>query len=148
MSDANTMALCARVVYQRKSSVVVVSATSGTTNLLLELGQKSAHGDNLSAAALLDKISTRHLTIARELNLSDERHQQLHTLLEELRELSQGIRLLKDASDRNLDSLVSLGERLSSVLFSEALEKEFKKQNSHLKVEFCDARLIRSESVV
>lgn len=142
MSDANTMALCARVVYQRKSSVVVVSATSGTTNLLLELGQKSAHGDNLSAAALLDKISIRHLTIARELNLSDERHQQLHTLLEELRELSQGIRLLKDASDRNLDSLVSLGERLSSVLFSEALEKEFKKQNSHLKVEYCDARLI------
>ncbi|MFN8846372.1 MAG: lysine-sensitive aspartokinase 3 [Bdellovibrionales bacterium] len=140
MNDAHTMHLCADVVIKQKSSLVVVSATSGTTNQLLDLGQKSALKQNLEAEKLVDLISQRHLQIAQNLNLNKERSQQLNDLLNELKQLSFGIGLLKDASDRNLDSLVSLGERMSSVLFSQALENQLQKKSIQKKSLWLDAR--------
>lgn len=141
MSDAKTMALCAEVAYQKQSSVVVVSATSGTTNHLLELGHASAHNDIDKITSLLQSIENRHRQIAQDLKLQTSRQNQLEQLIQELKSLSQGIQLLKDNSARNLDALVSLGERFSSVLFTEALAQVYKKHSSPMSVDLLDARL-------
>lgn len=140
MNDAKTMGLCAEVAYQKQSAVVVVSATSGTTNQLLELGHASANGDINKIESLLKNIESRHRQIASDLNLSSTRQHQLDQLIQELKSLSQGILLLKDNSNRNSDALVSLGERLSSVLFTETLAKTYKKHNSPMTVNILDAR--------
>jgi len=146
MNDAKTMALCAQVAHQKQSSVVVVSATSGTTNQLLELGLACVQGDNEKIKSLISTIESRHKKIASDLGLSSSRLAILDQLLQELQSLAQGIQLLKDNSARNSDALVSLGERLSSVLFTEALTQKYLNEKSPLIVELLDARkLIKTD---
>jgi aspartate kinase len=146
MNDARTMQMCADVVLQQKSSFVVVSATSGTTNQLLNIGQMSALDLSFEAEKLIGQITERHQLIAQDLNLTPARLQHLQTLLKELQQLSYGIGLLKDASDRNLDSLVSLGERLSSILFTQALENQLLHKKINKKASWLEARdLIKTD---
>lgn len=136
MADEKTMGLCADVVLKQKSHFVVVSATSGTTNLLIELGQHAEMQDTQKMADKIEVITARHTKIADHLQLEGPAREALLRMFSELKDLARGIHLLKDASDRNMDSLVSLGERLSSLLFTEALRKKAQ----GLSVEWLDAR--------
>lgn len=142
MADASCMLRSAEVAHQRQSGMVVVSAASGTTNQLIELGQKSEKGQWPEVEELLQAIQNRHFKIAEELNVSSSSLELLKSLLEEMSSLARGIYLLRDCSLKAHDTLMSLGERLSSVLFVEALQTVKVKSNSSEKVVWVDAREI------
>lgn len=142
MGDAACMLRSAEVSYKQNSSVVVVSATSGTTNDLIELGKTSQSKLWSEAETLLVKIRLKHLKIAEDLKTPPDAKAKLETLFEEMESLSRGIHLLRDCSVKALDALMSLGERMSSVLFTEAMAQVLKKQGSDKKAELFDVREI------
>src|SRR3989344_2019119 len=142
MGDAACMLRSADVSFQRKSNIVVVSATSSTTNDLIKLGEAAENGLFQEAESLNKKINEKHITIAKELNAGDFATQELKKLLLEMESIAKGIYLLRDCSNKAKDVLMSLGERMSSVLFTVALQKVFTEKNHKPKAELLDARTV------
>jgi len=142
MGDAACMLRSAEVALRQKSSVVVVSATSGTTSELIELGQKAERGPWSEAEQLLARLQVKHEKISQDLHLSADLQKKLQTLFEEMSSLAKGIHLLKDCSAKAMDTLMSLGERMSSVLFTQALAAVFAKHNNSQAVELFDVRRV------
>jgi aspartate kinase len=138
MGDAACMRRSAEVSLKRGSYMVVVSATSGTTNLLIELGQKAQGADWNQAEELLKRIKERHLKIAEDLKAQPLL--ELSDLFEEMTSIARGIHLLRDCSPRALDALVSFGERMSSVLFVRAMQEILQKHGDVRKVQWLDVR--------
>jgi aspartate kinase len=140
MGDAECMKRSAEVSFFQKSKLIVVSATSGTTNDLIELANTSEKDSWETAQVILFKIQSRHLKMARDLEMGPDQIEKIHLLLAELESMSRGIYLLKDCSLKALDTIQSIGERLSSHLFCEALKFVLKKEKSTSKAVWIDAR--------
>ena len=109
-------------VQQKNPGVVVVfSAFSGVTNLLIEAGQMAEKGDN-SYSQIIEKIITKHLTYVNELFTDTESNSTttmiLDSLFSEIKEIVHGIFLLKEMSPKSLDLLQSFGELLSCTIIS------------------------------
>jgi len=138
MGDAACMLRSAEVTFTQNSYLVCVSATSGTTNQLITIGQSAELGLSEKVKALVDELKQKHLNIARELQLNDL--SELQTLFDEMYSIAKGMELLKDCSPRALDILLSLGERMSSVLFTQACRLTLLKHKSPKKVVLIDAR--------
>ncbi len=129
MGDAECMLRSAEVALKQNSTLVVVSATSGTTNDLIFLGQVAEKGKKEEAFIILDKIKSRHLKIAENLNFSVDELVSLQALLQELEDMARGIMLLKDCSLKARDAIMSFGELLSSRLFVKAMGNILQKNN-------------------
>lgn len=140
MGDADCMLRSAEVSVNQDACLVVVSATSGTTNDLIALTKTAEKQTWEEAEVLVQKISKRHHQIGDALSISADSRKKIDILLEEMESLSRGINLLRDCSTKAMDTMMSLGERLSSVLFTEALAQVLKKHNSSLRAEFLDVR--------
>ena len=140
MGDAECMLRSALVSIQRGAKLVVVSATSGTTNDLIELARTAEKSTWESSSIIIKKIQDKHLKIANDLRLSENRLHELRGLLEELESMSRGIHLLKDCSAKALDSMQSFGERLSSLLFTQAMENTLSSEKVDLEAKFLDVR--------
>jgi diaminopimelate decarboxylase/aspartate kinase len=108
----------ARVVGERLAEgfrpVVVHSALSGVTNLLETLpGRALAHEHQ----PLLDEIDERHDVLARELGLTDaESDALLGADRRELRELAEGIALIREVTPRTRARILAFGERMATRL--------------------------------
>lgn len=118
------------VRHARESSpvAVVVSALGGVTDDLEEALRRAAARDR-SWENLHRRVRRRHLDALEELGLaSDEAGPQLRDLVErlgsDLRDLLHGVYLLREASPRSRDGVVSYGERLSAPLVAAALTAE------------------------
>ncbi|HWU44767.1 MAG TPA: lysine-sensitive aspartokinase 3, partial [Bdellovibrio sp.] len=120
--------------------MVVVSATSGTTNDLIALGKTAETQSWPDAEKIISKIHSRHVKIASDLHLPTESLQNLETLFEEMSSLAKGVFLLKDCSVKAMDALMSLGERMSSVLFTEAMAQVLRKHQDKKIAKLFDAR--------
>lgn len=142
MGDADCMLRSAEVSFRQGSSLVVVSATSGTTNDLIALGKTAETQSWPEAEKILAKIQERHLKIAGDLHLPEDSVKLLKTLFEEMSSLAKGVHLLKDCSVKALDTLVSLGERMSSLLFTEAMSQVLKKHKSDKSAQLLDVRTV------
>lgn len=142
MADAACMLRSSAVCLQQKSNVIVVSATSGTTNDLILLAETAQNSSWSESESLIQKICQRHLKIAEDLKLRSELLAQLKELFEQLQSMSKGIHLLKECSPKAMDAMMSFGERISSVLFVEALSIQLKENKSPLKAEWFDVRLV------
>ncbi|MDG0814810.1 lysine-sensitive aspartokinase 3 [Bdellovibrio svalbardensis] len=140
MGDAECMLRSAEVAYRQGSSMVVVSATSGTTNDLIALGKTAESQSWSEAEKIISKIHARHVKIASDLNLPTDLLQALETLFEEMASLAKGIHLLKDCSVKAMDALMSLGERMSSVLCTEAMAQVLRKHKDAKSAKLVDAR--------
>ena len=137
MGDADCMIRSAEVAINQNAKIVVVSATSGTTNDLIDLARTAEKNNWESAYIIFTKIKVRHLKLARDLDMQSEQIEKIHILLEELESMSRGIFLLRDCSKKALDSIQSIGERLSSILFTEAMNLVLQRnQNNSLAVCF------------
>lgn len=109
----------------RAARLVVVSATSGTTNSLLELAEAELSGDRHSAGVIATRIRERHETLANELGLVVAAFPPLFRELEQTRgSLADAQASGQRSSPRLLDQLLTLGERLSSELFAAMLRTE------------------------
>ncbi len=102
---------------------VVFSAFGGVTDSLIEMARLAANGDE-SYKDILEAFSKRHSSAAKAL-LSTESAPKIITELEEnhsiLRSLLHGIFLVREASRRTMDYVLSFGERNSSFIISKAL---------------------------
>lgn len=123
MKDAEAITRSARIAAEHNSSIVVVSATYGTTNKLIELAQMAPKAEWIECEEIINSIKANHRQIARDLEATAQDTQQIEGLLDELETLARGIHLLKDSSPKVMDRLQSLGERLSSPLMTIALRK-------------------------
>lgn len=105
---------------------VVVSALKGTTNALVEMGQKARLNDT-SYQTILTNTENHHYDTIRTLipvAVQSKLLSGVKVLFNEIGELLQGISLLRECSPRTLDMLLSFGERLSSLIVSEYLKIE------------------------
>lgn len=96
--------------------IVVVSAMSGTTDMLIEAGQKAA-AQQEDYKDILKKIEDRHLHTIKELFPVQHQSHVLSltkTYCNELEDLVNGIFMLGELSARTLDRLMSFGELMSS----------------------------------
>ena len=100
--------------------IVVVSALGGITDRLIETARKAASGD-ASYSENFSFILTRHTDILRGV-VPPEKQQEIYpvisVLLDELGNILRGVFLIKDLSPKTFDTIVSYGERLSSVILS------------------------------
>lgn len=142
MGDAECMLRSAEVSFRQGSSLIAVSATSGTTNQLIDLGKTAESQSWAEAETIFKTIQEKHLKIAAELKISETSLKLLANLTEEMHSLAKGIHLLRDCSVKAMDTLMSLGERMSSVLFTEAMAQVLKKHGSLKEAELFDVRKV------
>ena len=113
--------------YAQTSRVVVVtSAMSGVTNLLLECSAQAAQSniDNLPEAE--KTIREKHFAAADTLIADEEKRaavkKEIDALIQSLTNLCKAIAVLGEASPRVLDAISAIGERMSVRLLGAVLE--------------------------
>lgn len=120
MADAVAMKRSAGVALEHNANLVTVSATYGTTNNLIKLSKTALTSDWAECEVIVNEIIEKHHSIANDLGIKDLT--ELDKLLSEVKTISKGINLLRDCSAKAFDTIQSLGERMSSLLFTKALE--------------------------
>lgn len=140
MADIPAMQKAARIVISRSSVVTVVSATSGTTNQLIDLSKTATLSSKWNEVQQrIDFIKSRHQDMIDKGQFIAAQPK-LDSIIEEMISISKGIFYLKDCSAKALDMLMSVGERLSSLIFFEVLKAQIKSEGLHSKVELLDVR--------
>lgn len=101
--------------------IVVVSALGGITDKLINASKMAAVG-NATYEAEFREIVGRHVEMIKEIIPAGEAQTLLQyqtgELLNELKDIFQGIYLIKDLSPKTSDTIVSYGERISSLIVS------------------------------
>ena len=105
--------------------IVVVSALGGITDKLLNTSTMAAEG-NLAYEKELSEIIARHLDVIEGV-IEDrwirmEVQRQVMRLLDELGNIFKGVYLINDLSPKTSDTIVSYGERLSSLIVSNVIK--------------------------
>ncbi len=105
--------------------VVVVSAMSKVTDLLLSTLRAAEEGDRDGVKENIRIIEKRHIDTCRDL-LPPARHEAvlsaIRGLIEEFERLSSGILMLAERPPRSVDEALSIGERLSATLLAAHLD--------------------------
>ena len=130
VGDASCIARVAEIVAKASRVgplVVVVSAMSGVTNRLIEAATCSETGDRERAAELLEALREQHFEALKILIQNPETRNLIalgiEELLREAQRLCEGTALIHELTVRTLDSVSSLGERLSAPLVAGALSE-------------------------
>ena len=120
VADYTAMNRCADIVLNNPNTrVVVVSASSGVTNLLVELAQ--ANVTEQQRLALLKKIAQIQYAIVDCLQRPDDVSPVLDRLLSRIDALSQRFQL--EPTKAIADELLSMGEQCSSALFAAVIRE-------------------------
>ena len=118
LADYQAMERCADIVINcPQTKVVVVSASSGVTNLLVELSTGALNVKQRQQA--ITKIHDIQQQIIDKLQLNDQVTGLINHLLAQLSDISDAIAMQPSA--KLTDKLLSFGERLSSTLFTQVL---------------------------
>ncbi len=103
--------------------IMVVSALGGTTDMLIDAVKLAASHDE-SYKEKLKVIEKRHLQVVKDLIPLEKQSTTLSVVkkkFNELESICEGAFLLQELSPRTLDSVVSFGELLSSLIISARL---------------------------
>ena len=137
-----TLDVVAKVLDQ--SPVLVSSAMTKMTDLLLSICKHAAKGENEAASGLLRQFEDHHRHCAAELLAGDHPviraelascSAALNQYFTELGSIVRGLCLIREVSHRSQDAVVSFGERLSTLLLSH------KARAKGLSAELVDARM-------
>ncbi|MGL4648459.1 MAG: aspartate kinase, partial [Caldilineaceae bacterium] len=105
--------------------VVVTSAMSGVTNLLIDAAQRAARGESAAHHDTTGALAQKHAAIAAEfVRDADERaalEQHLEQKLQEFARLCASIAVLGELTPRGLDLVSGLGERINAPLLAAVL---------------------------
>jgi len=110
-----------------RQPLVVVSAIAGATNDLQQCAFRALEGKLDDSVSILNNLLDRHVTIAE--NVIDNRPSYPQVIqfcrrrIEELRNLCQGIAILGELTNRSLDAITSVGERMSSMILCEGMKQ-------------------------
>ncbi len=118
--------------------IVVVSALGGVTDRLIESSKKAAAGDPTYEDGFRE-IVCRHVDMIKTvIHDSEVQNALLHRvgeLLNELKDIFQGIFLIKDLSQKTSDTIVSYGERISSIIAAQLTGAEWFDSREFIKTE-------------
>lgn len=117
VANVEAMKKSASIAKNENAQIVVVSATSGTTNKLIEIMKLAEEGKKNQALDLSSQVIGFHQQLAKEINLSDEKYNSLDIIFSEIESMTEGFSLLKEVSPKARDYFVGQGERMSSILF-------------------------------
>lgn len=121
VADFEAMSRCAEIITNDKSiRIVVVSASSGVTNYLVRLSKGNLPTNERDA--IIQHISDIEFQILKNLGNKPELALALEHLLNELKKIAKQPELAH--SDALKDEILSFGERMSSLLFSEVLRSK------------------------
>ena len=108
----------------REPVIVVVSALGGITDKLIGTAKIGVEGGNAYEHGFRE-IVDRHIAMihgAVDSHKRDELLSLVEPLLDELGNIFKGVSLIKDLSVKTLDTIVSYGERLSSLIVSRVID--------------------------
>lgn len=117
MADAEAMKRCASIIKDDPDKkVIIVSATSGTTNLLTEfIAEHSVE----QRKAITEQIREKHLKICKDLDVSDTTSESVMALLDDLAAIASK----KQITTPSLaDEILAFGEMLSSRIFADLVD--------------------------
>ncbi|MBQ2970074.1 MAG: bifunctional aspartate kinase/homoserine dehydrogenase I [Bacteroidaceae bacterium] len=110
---------------EKEPVIVVVSALGGITDQLIRTAAMATQGD-IAYEAEFDCMVRRHEEMIQRVVPSGSKKRTLgkkiHALLDELKDIYQGLYLLKDISSNMEDTVVSYGERLSSLIVAAVID--------------------------
>jgi len=112
---------------RKRHPLVVLSAIAGATNTLLQSAHHAHEGRLDAATSSLNGLFERHVVLLE--NLIEKRSTiqmlilDIRKRFDELKTLCQGIAILGELTNRSLDSISSVGERLSSLILTEAMRE-------------------------
>jgi len=111
---------------QGEKFAVVFSAFGGVTDLLIEMSEAAAKG-NLAYKEQLGAFCKRHDDAIKELLTGEVKSNAVKHITENhgvLENLLHGIYLVREASNRTMDYVLSFGERNSAFIISQVLKHE------------------------
>lgn len=118
--------------------IVVVSALGGITDQLISTSKMAAQGDAAYEEGYCEMVRRHEEMVEAVIPAGDARDRLLarvHALLSELKNIFQGIYLIRDLSPKTSDTIVSYGERLSSIIAAELTGAEWYDSRSFMKTE-------------
>src|SRR4051794_2048560 len=130
VGDAERIRGAARIAKgyaQQGETVVVVSAVSGVTDMLITAAQLASEKDLFEALQLVVNVQKRHAEIVEKLGLRSESaalQGEVQALAGELQNFIQSVSILGEVTPRTLDYISGIGERLSSRLVAATLRDE------------------------
>ena len=105
--------------------VVVVSALGGVTDRLIDISNIASKGDTAYKAAF-EELKQRHFSVIDGVvtgqGKKDAVINGVVVLFDELNNIYRGLSLINDLSSKTLDTIVSYGERLSSLIVANVIE--------------------------
>jgi aspartate kinase len=128
VADASCIRRVAEIVknnYRESDVVVIVSAMSGVTNMLLDAATQAEAKNRARVTQILEEVRNQHETATRALiHAEPERNRvrgRLEELLEECTQSCESTAALGELTPRARDAISSMGERLSAPLVAAAL---------------------------
>ncbi len=109
---------------QKEPVIVVVSALSGITDLLYKVSNLAAQGDETYLTEY-ELMLNRHKEVIDGVIAPDKKAEVLNLVLTQFTDLSnifRGIFLIKDISTKIIDTIVSYGEGISSIIVTQAIQ--------------------------
>ncbi len=131
VGSAEAIAQVARIVeqsYQQGHQVLVVcSAMSKVTDMLIQGARTAMSGDSSSYVTLSNKLREKHENAIQTLIPSEVEQivlrDEVMGLIDEFKTLCYGIYVLREASPKAMDKVSSLGERMSMPIVSAAIRQ-------------------------
>ncbi|HEX6179058.1 MAG TPA: lysine-sensitive aspartokinase 3 [Thermoanaerobaculia bacterium] len=125
VGDASRVANAIDIVAARQhlKPIVVVSALAGVTNELVAASEAARACDSARVDEIISRIRQRHEDVAvqlvqQKMDFFEAFTKQLDKQIEQIHTILRGIALLGEITLRAKDKVVSIGEKLSSVLFA------------------------------
>ena len=112
---------------KKRPVVIVVSAMSGITDLLIETTKHAEAGDRAGLDTNVRKLEERHHQVCQELLPRAAQKvvlAKIRELLGEFRRIVQGMLMLNDRPPRSVDEAIAIGERLSALIISACLNSQ------------------------
>jgi len=110
----------------RDKPVVILSAMSGVTNLLIEMAENAAKGSDFTAQ--LAELEKRHFDVVKSLlavQYQNPAFTRLKIHFNQLEDLLQGILTLCELTPKTRDLVLSYGERCSTLMISKIAAQHF-----------------------
>jgi aspartokinase/homoserine dehydrogenase 1 len=104
---------------RRRPVVIVVSAMSKITDLLLDTMRHAEAGDSAGLDSNIARLRERHMATCRELLPADKQaaaEAEIARLIAEFQRIASGMLMLTEMPPRPMDEAVATGERLSALL--------------------------------
>lgn len=128
MGSAERMKIAADICRQQKATrpvVIVVSAMSKVTDLLINTLRHAEGGDKAGVETNIEALRKRHEDTCRELlppAAQTEAMVGINALIAEFQRITGGVLMLGERPPRSVDEAIAMGERLSALLIAAFLD--------------------------